>query len=265
MEPIVIGADSSIQDGVVIHFKSGAAMTIGENTSVAHRSVVHGPARWVTAFSSDFNIAAKNSNRHGERSMKHLTSTGIAASLALALSSAASFAAEPHVHGAGTLQLVLEGGSLNAELRLPAMDVVGFEHAPREPKHKEAVKKAVAMLKDARKILAPPDAAQCTAAPGAVESELLEGERHAADDKHDHDKHDHDKHEAGHDHADGEAHADFEAVYRFDCRRPEALKQIKVLVFQQLPKLERLDVEMVTPAGQRSQRLVPGQDTIVLP
>jgi hypothetical protein len=193
--------------------------------------------------------------------MKHLASTGGAAALALALSSTALYAAEPHVHGAGTLQLVLEGGSLNAELRLPAMDVVGFEHAPREPKHKDAVKKAVAMLKDSRQVLALPDDARCTAAPGAVESELLEGERHAADHKHDQ----HDQHEAGHDHADGEAHADFEVVYRFDCRRPEALKQIKVLLFQQLPKLERLDVEMATPAGQRGQRLVPGQDVIALP
>lgn len=188
--------------------------------------------------------------------MKALVSISIAA--ALTLSSAALFAAEPHVHGAGTLQLVLEGGNLNAELRLPAMDVVGFEHAPREPKHKEAVKKAAAMLKDSRQVLALPDDAQCTAAPGKVESELLEGERHAAD-------HKHGEQEAGHDHTDGEAHADFEVAYRFDCRRPEALKQIKTLLFQQLPKLERLDVEMVTPVGQRSQRLVPGQDTIPLP
>jgi carbonic anhydrase/acetyltransferase-like protein (isoleucine patch superfamily) len=30
---------------VVIHSKSGAAVTIGENTSIAHRSIVHGPAR----------------------------------------------------------------------------------------------------------------------------------------------------------------------------------------------------------------------------
>ena len=198
--------------------------------------------------------------------MKALASIPIAAALALALSSTALFAAEPHVHGAGTLQLVLEGGRLNAELRLPAMDVVGFEHAPREEKHKEAVKKAAAMLKDSRKVLAPPDDAQCTAAPGAVESELLEDGRSASHQHDEHEKHEkHDEHEAGHDHAGGEAHADFEVVYRFDCRRPEALKQIKVLVFQQLPKLERLDVEMVTPAGQRSQRLVPGQDTIVLP
>lgn len=43
MEAIVIGADSNIQDGVVIHSKSGAAVTIGERTSIAHRAIVHGP------------------------------------------------------------------------------------------------------------------------------------------------------------------------------------------------------------------------------
>ncbi|GGU48746.1 carbonate dehydratase [Pseudomonas laurentiana] len=45
MKPITIGANSNIQDGVVIHSKSGAAVTIGEFTSIAHRSIVHGPCR----------------------------------------------------------------------------------------------------------------------------------------------------------------------------------------------------------------------------
>lgn len=43
MEPIIIGANSNIQDGVVIHSKAGAAVTIGENSSIAHRSIIHGP------------------------------------------------------------------------------------------------------------------------------------------------------------------------------------------------------------------------------
>lgn len=43
MEPIIIHANSNIQDGVVIHSKDGAAVTIGEHTSIAHRSIVHGP------------------------------------------------------------------------------------------------------------------------------------------------------------------------------------------------------------------------------
>ncbi len=45
MEPIVIGANSNIQDGVVIHSKSGARVEIGEHTSIAHRSIVHGPCK----------------------------------------------------------------------------------------------------------------------------------------------------------------------------------------------------------------------------
>jgi len=43
MEPIVIGAGSNIQDGVVIHCKAGGGVFIGRNTSIAHRSIVHGP------------------------------------------------------------------------------------------------------------------------------------------------------------------------------------------------------------------------------
>lgn len=43
MEAIVIGSDSNIQDGVVIHSKAGGKVVIGERCSIAHRSIVHGP------------------------------------------------------------------------------------------------------------------------------------------------------------------------------------------------------------------------------
>jgi carbonic anhydrase/acetyltransferase-like protein (isoleucine patch superfamily) len=43
LAPILIRANSNIQDGVVIHSKAGAAVTIGESTSIAHRSIIHGP------------------------------------------------------------------------------------------------------------------------------------------------------------------------------------------------------------------------------
>lgn len=44
MQPIHIQENSNIQDGVVIHSKSGAAVTIGKSVSIAHRAIVHGPA-----------------------------------------------------------------------------------------------------------------------------------------------------------------------------------------------------------------------------
>src|ERR1700677_4464635 len=43
LEPIIIGANSNIQDGVVIHSKAGGLVKIGEYTSIAHRSIIHGP------------------------------------------------------------------------------------------------------------------------------------------------------------------------------------------------------------------------------
>jgi carbonic anhydrase/acetyltransferase-like protein (isoleucine patch superfamily) len=43
MDPIIIGAGSNIQDGVVIHSKDGAPVTVGKNVSIAHRAIVHGP------------------------------------------------------------------------------------------------------------------------------------------------------------------------------------------------------------------------------
>jgi carbonic anhydrase/acetyltransferase-like protein (isoleucine patch superfamily) len=43
MQPIIIQQGSNIQDGVVIHSKAGAAVTIGIRTSIAHRSIIHGP------------------------------------------------------------------------------------------------------------------------------------------------------------------------------------------------------------------------------
>ena len=45
MDPIVIHSHSNIQDGVVIHSKSGSPVTIGSGTSIAHRAIVHGPCR----------------------------------------------------------------------------------------------------------------------------------------------------------------------------------------------------------------------------
>jgi hypothetical protein len=183
-----------------------------------------------------------------ENLMKHLACTGIAAALALVLQSNAVLAAKPHVHGVGALQLVVEDHHLHIEISLPAMDVVGFEHAPRTVAQRDAVTQAAALLKDVRKMLELPTAAECTVASSAIESALLE------DQQKQHHDHDHD-----------EVHADFDIAYRFDCRRPEALTSLKVNIFERLPRLEKLEVQSVMPSGQRRQSLTPGQPTITLP
>lgn len=60
MDPIIIGGSSNIQDGVVIHSKDGAPVVIGENTSIAHRSIVHGPCKVGSSVFIGFNSVLFN-------------------------------------------------------------------------------------------------------------------------------------------------------------------------------------------------------------
>ena len=156
--------------------------------------------------------------------MKTLLSLHIAT--VLTLTSTVLCAAPPHVHGVGTLQLALEENSLSAELRLPAINVVGFEHTPNDAQQKAAVQNAVALLKDSGQVLILPDKAQCKIESAVVTSELLDH-----DDDHDHDNHD-EAHDDDHDHDDAHDddhadhdhdHADFDVSYGFDCHHPTAL------------------------------------------
>src|SRR6059058_1393406 len=41
-DTIVIGADSNVQDGAVIHTDEGIPTTVGERVAIGHRAIVHG-------------------------------------------------------------------------------------------------------------------------------------------------------------------------------------------------------------------------------
>lgn len=41
-DTIVIGADSNVQDGTIIHADEGVPTTIGQRVSIGHRAIVHG-------------------------------------------------------------------------------------------------------------------------------------------------------------------------------------------------------------------------------
>ena len=42
MEPIVVGANTNIQDNCILHTDYGFPVTVGDNVSVGHNAVVHG-------------------------------------------------------------------------------------------------------------------------------------------------------------------------------------------------------------------------------
>lgn len=71
MEPITIRRDSNIQDGVVIHSKAGARVTVGERTSIAHRSIIHGPCEIGDDVFIGFNTVVFNSTINNGCVVRH--------------------------------------------------------------------------------------------------------------------------------------------------------------------------------------------------
>ena len=109
---------------------------------------------------------------------------------------------EAHEHGRGMLDIVAEGEELVVEFRIPAANVVGFEHAPRDDAEREAVHEAAETFRDPASVLVLPAEAEC---------EVEEAEAGivgmGADEHDDHDDHDDHAHEGeDHDH-DGDEHA----------------------------------------------------------
>lgn len=153
---------------------------------------------------------------------------------------------EAHVHGMGHLNVAVEGNAVEMELVSPGADIVGFEHAPRTPEDKAAVKRAVALLRDGGTLFAFPAAAGCRLTEAEVESEMAEE---------DHDDHGHERKDGEHE---DEDHSEFHAHYHFRCNHPDHLTHIDIKLFEHFPGARELDVQTVSPRGQSAAELTPG-------
>jgi len=143
-----------------------------------------------------------------------------------------------HEHGSAQLNLAWEGNVVTIELESPAVNIVGFEHAPRTDAQKQAVQSAVAKLQDADALFAFTPEARCSGRATDVESELDKGGQ--------------------------EEHAEFHAQYRFSCEKPDALKGVEVHVFKLFPKTRTLRAQVVSARGQSAAELKPGKARLTL-
>ena len=193
---------------------------------------------------------------------------------------------EAHEHGRGMLDIVAEGEELMVEFRIPAANVVGFEHAPRDDAEHEAVRKAAETFRDPASVLVLTAEAECEveeAEAGIVgmdagehdeghghegEDHDHEGDEHAKEEHdeeegedHDHAKEEHEEHSAD---SDGEAHSELRATYHFHCHAPERLVRIEVRVFEHLRDAEEIDVRVVTATAQTAMELHPGESVVEL-
>ncbi len=176
----------------------------------------------------------------------------VVATAALLVSGAAAHADEfqqrgTHVHGKVTVNIVVAANRLSAELDAPAINVVGFERAPKDATEKKIVADATAWLKSGRNVLGVPAAAACKLAATDVTVPEWEAAR----------DHDH-----GHAHGegkskDGESHADFRARLQYDCRNPGALSVIELWLLKRLPGTTEATVNIVADNLQSSTVVTP--------
>ncbi len=165
-----------------------------------------------------------------------------------------------HVHGHGTLNIVIDKDTVSMEFEAPGNDIVGFENEPSTPEQKAAVEKAKATLANPLSLFKPTAAAGCTLKSAEVKMEAG---------SHDHAGHDH----TGHDDAKangagpaqpGTKHADFDGDFTFQCADIGKLTGMTFDYFKLFPAAEELDVTVVTPKGQTKFEVTRAKPTLSL-
>jgi len=136
-----------------------------------------------------------------------------------------------HRHGAGQLEIVLEGDRLSLSLDVPQHDLVGFERPARGARELLAAQAALEKLRLPARLFEPTAAAQCTPGEAKIDAPLLEGK------------------------ASGSGHGDVEASYVFRCANPQALDGLRVKVGEAFPRLRSLAVSFAGPQGQKAGRV----------
>lgn len=136
---------------------------------------------------------------------------------------------DAHVHGAVILNVALEGDVLVAETDAPALHVVGFEHAPRSQAERATIVAADRWLAGGRDILGVPRSANCRLDKVDYTPPRLDG-----------------------------GHADYRARHTFRCSRPGELAWVELWSLRRLRGVEKAQVNLITPSGQRQLELTPG-------
>ena len=145
-----------------------------------------------------------------------------------------------HDHGVASLDMVLEDGVLLIELLSPAINLLGFEHAPHSAAEQQQVAELRATLAAPQALFGLPPA--CRLAQQALSSPLLGTPSAGAADT---------------------GHSDIRASYRFDCGAAERLATLDFsALFQRFPATERIQVQLIAPAGQQGLELTPRQSQL---
>lgn len=183
---------------------------------------------------------------------------------------------DSHEHGAASLNVAIDDGSLFLELESPWNNLIGFEHEPRTDEQHALFDEATAKLNQ-------PDLLFALNGGGCSVSEMtLENmgavaghddhedghddhdEDHEDGHKDEHDDHDEDAHGDDHDDHDHdeETHSAVLVSYVYECSDMSSLESIDVVLLNVWSGFEDLDVQLIGPGGQASVELGQQQTSL---
>ena len=145
----------------------------------------------------------------------------------LSLTALPAHAGKAHAHGVAQMTVSLEGARLSVGLEMPLDSLVGHERAPRTEAERTAARAALERLRDGATLLRPEAGAGCRLVQAQVDAPVLEQGAAAAG-----------------------GHADALASYAFDCADPARLNTLEVNLHEAFRRLERVEVQFVTPGAQ---------------
>lgn len=175
----------------------------------------------------------------------------------------------PHQHGHGSLNLAVEGQTVQMELEVPGVDIVGFEHKAKTAEDRAKMEAAAKTLAQPLALFILPGEAGCkvTAAKVSIvgatepdddtheldhrdhtEVEAHEAEDHQAE-EHGADERQAEEHEADEHQAE---HSEFHAEYALSCSNVAAITAISFPYFEVFPNSAELAVTLITAKGQKA-------------
>lgn len=173
-----------------------------------------------------------------------------------------------HEHGHAQLQLAIEGNQIDLFLLSPAINLVGFEHAPENEEQTLAVKELTRWSRQTPIINTANGT--CSIQSHALHASWSEHQEQEHDHEHA-DEHDHDhehadtQHEHEHEHADEHdhehGHADLELSQTLICADLAEASSLTTPLIRHFTGMERLDIQWVGPGGQGAAQLGAGENS----
>ena len=149
-----------------------------------------------------------------------------------------------HEHGSATVDVAIQDSTLDIALHSPAINVVGFEHAPRSVEEKAALAQANRVFGSPHGLFLMPPGAACsstrvTLVPITYEHDGDDGKPNAP-------------------------HADYDVSYGFHCAHADQLGWIDINVFEQMKGMRKIVAHVVAPALQAEFLLTPDNTRVHL-